>query len=214
MSKEIFLYSEDKKYKCAVELADSLDKFNCPDHSVMILFEERDNGTYIIAQARDKRLETEKDTIIDDLQMHNADFMIELADAKNKIADLEAKLAGSKENCFDLQQRLADKEEQCRECKHLNKKIELNIKNKLLIENEQLKQQLAEKDDTLETHKRVIQRMNRNCDTTMCRNKISFAVAELEKLKEEFNGVFSISIQQAMLDNYIDNQIEQLKEMK
>lgn len=103
MGKEIFLYSEDKKYKCAVELADSLDKFNCPDHSVMILFEERDNGTYIIAQARDKRLETEKDTIIDDLQMHNADFMRELADAKNKIADLETKLVESETKCYTLE---------------------------------------------------------------------------------------------------------------
>lgn len=68
MSREIFLYSKDKKYKCAVELADSCDHFGCPDNSVMILFEERKDGTYIIAQARDKRLETEKDRIIADLE--------------------------------------------------------------------------------------------------------------------------------------------------
>lgn len=32
----------------------------------------------------------------------------------------------------------------CRECKHLNKKIELNIKNKLMLENNKLEQELAE----------------------------------------------------------------------
>lgn len=46
MSKEIFLYSEDKKYKCCFELTDSLDKFKCPDHSVMILFEERKDANW------------------------------------------------------------------------------------------------------------------------------------------------------------------------
>lgn len=83
MSKEIFLYSKNKKYKCAVELADSCDHFGCPDNSVMILFEERKDGTYIIAQARDKRLETEKDRIIADLEK-------ELAGIKAKFAQNKA----------------------------------------------------------------------------------------------------------------------------
>jgi len=52
--------------------------------------------------------------------------------AKRRIADLEAKFAES--------------EKQCRECRHLNKKIELNIKNKLMAENGELQKQLAEKD--------------------------------------------------------------------
>ena len=68
MSKEIYLYSEDKKYKCAVELADTCDKFGCPDHSIIILTEERPDGTYVIAQAKDRILETEKDKQIADLQ--------------------------------------------------------------------------------------------------------------------------------------------------
>ena len=74
MSKEIILYSEDKKHKCAVELADSLDRFECPDHSVIVLFEERENGIYVIAQARDEKLETEKDQRIAELkeQLKNA----------------------------------------------------------------------------------------------------------------------------------------------
>ena len=68
MSKEIYLYSEDKKYKCAVELADTFDRFGCPDHSMIILTEERPDGTYVIAQAKDRILETEKDKQIADLQ--------------------------------------------------------------------------------------------------------------------------------------------------
>lgn len=49
-----------------------------------------------------------------------------IKDQSKKIADLETKLAECKK--------------QCQECKHLNKKIELNIKNKLINENQQLKQ--------------------------------------------------------------------------
>jgi uncharacterized coiled-coil protein SlyX len=88
VSKEIFLYSEDKKYKCGVELADSLDNFGCPDHSVMVLFEERENGVYIIAQAKDKSLKIEKN---------------------KQIADLEAKLAEKEHSIEMLNQHLTDK---------------------------------------------------------------------------------------------------------
>ena len=57
---------------------------------------------------------------------------------KQQIADLEAKLAESKE--------------QCRECKHLNKKIELNIKNKLMAEIQELYKQLAETDKLMQEY--------------------------------------------------------------
>lgn len=68
MSKEIFLYSEDNKYKCGIELAESTDRFGFPDHSIIVLFEEREDGTYIIAEARDMLLETQKDQQIAELQ--------------------------------------------------------------------------------------------------------------------------------------------------
>ena len=42
----------------------------------------------------------------------------------------------------DLEVKLTESKKQCQKCKHLNKKIELNIKNKLINENQQLKQQL------------------------------------------------------------------------
>lgn len=73
MSKKIDLYSEDKKHRCAVELADSCDRFNCPDHSMLVLFEERENGTYVIAQAQDHLLETEKDQQIAELKQQLAE---------------------------------------------------------------------------------------------------------------------------------------------
>lgn len=79
MSKEIYLYSKDKKYRCAIELADACDRFGCPDHSMLILTEERPNGTYVIAQAKDKILETEKDKQIAELKQQleekNADII-------------------------------------------------------------------------------------------------------------------------------------------
>lgn len=44
----------------------------------------------------------------------------------------------------DLEDKLAESKKQCQECKHLNKKIELNIKNKLMNEIDQLEQQLVD----------------------------------------------------------------------
>lgn len=47
----------------------------------------------------------------------------------------------------DLEKENEQLKKQCQECKHLNKKTELNIKNKLMNEIAQLKQQLAESDE-------------------------------------------------------------------
>jgi hypothetical protein len=121
-----------------------------------------------------------------------ADLKKQLADVKNycnyymkRSNDLVLKLAESEENCFDLQQRLADKEEQCRECKHLNKKIELNIKNKLLIENEQFKQQLAEKEMRIKKLNLEAQRYYEDayCNNFQIKTKTDFAIEQLEKTK-------------------------------
>lgn len=109
MSKEIFLYSDDKKYKCVVELSDSLDQFKCPDHSVLILFEERENGTYIIAQSRDKRLETEKDQQIANLE-------IKLAESEDRFQahkQNDTQIIQEQTDLIDkLKQQLAEKDEQ------------------------------------------------------------------------------------------------------
>ena len=121
MSKEICLYSDDKKYKCVVELSDSLDQFKCPDHSVLILFEERENGTYIIAQSRDKRLETEKDQQIANLEVKLAEKEQQVEKWKQfyniAIEDFnEMQEANNK-----LKQQLAEKE---REIKYLEKEVD------------------------------------------------------------------------------------------
>ena len=58
--------------------------------------------------------------------------------------DKEADWLKGNRNYDQLKKQLAESEKQCQECKHLNKKIELNIKNKLINENQQLEQQLKE----------------------------------------------------------------------
>lgn len=57
----------------------------------------------------------------------------------------------------NLEAKLAEKKKQCQDCKHLNKKIELNIKNKLMAEIEQLKQQLAEQP------KQIVEKIKEYC---------------------------------------------------
>ena len=135
MSKEIFLYSEDKKYKCAFELSDTLDKNQIPDHSVMILFEEREDGNYVIAEARDKILVTEKDTLIASLELEKSDLVREKA-------DLEAKLAKSEKINEYFRDRL---EKADKEIKEMYKKY-----NELVKDYNNLKQQLAEKEEYIE----------------------------------------------------------------
>ena len=61
------------------------------------------------------------------------------------------KLLNQQDKCIkELEAKLTESKKQCQKCKHLNKKIELNIKNKLINENQQLKQQLATAEKALE----------------------------------------------------------------
>ena len=64
--------------------------------------------------------------------------------------DKEADWLKGNRNYDQLKQQLAESENQCRECKHLNKKIELNIKNKLMAENRELQKQLTKKEKEIE----------------------------------------------------------------
>lgn len=203
MSKGIFLYSEDKKYKCAFELSDSVDQFKCPDHSVMILFEERENGTYVIAQARDKILETEKD---------------------KKITDLEAKLAESEQENKDLEddhnKLIEQYNKQYNElCKEIN--VHSSARERLVKKVKELKQQLAEKEKEVQrTHNYYQAVRNRE---TIQESKLDFAIAELEKVRKEFETKLTgCKWEDKMLvgkfcnttNEILDNKIEELKEMK
>ena len=111
------------------------------------------------------------------------------------IADLEAKLAESEHR----NEQLVDA---------LNGEVFINYK--VPMENAKLKQQLVEKDDTLETHKRVIQQMNRNCDTTMCRNKIDYAVKQLEKVKKLLEDCYVYDVEEGYLELIYKNDIDMI----
>ena len=128
------------------------------------------------------------------VKISNGDFIKVLEYAKKQIADLEAKLSES--------------EKQCQQCKHLNKKIELNIKNKLMSElaekdktittliedsktsKELLKKQLADKEQENERLKKEICKyeitlMDKNSQLKkQQQDKISFTIEQLEKAKE------------------------------
>ena len=92
----------------------------------------------------------------------------------------------------------------------------------------QLKQQLVEKDKEINIKNNKLAELKK--ELTICKDKLrrktqsnrdlqhrvhnvntQLAIQELEKLKEEFNGFFSIPIQQEMFNKYIDKQIKELK---
>ena len=93
----------------------------------------------------------------------------------------------------------------------------VDILNQQDKENQQLKQQLAEKDKEYQSFKKIADEnvnylKNRILEETRSLNqdKISFAVEQLEKVKEfvnEIYGEYSASI----TTNFIDNQINELK---
>ena len=94
----------------------------------------------------------------------NEEVFEELRTELRQFADLETKLEESKkaivkltttcdewaDKYLELEAKSTESEKQCRECKHLNTKIELNIKNKLMAENCELQKQLAEKEKEIE----------------------------------------------------------------
>lgn len=124
----------------------------------------------------------------------------------------------------DLEAKLEESENQCRECKHLNKKIELNIKNKLMAENCELQKQLAEKEKELSEYVKIVDDLHKQlsdkcdfCDKTKDQDKISFAIDKLEKVKENaWQSATDISclLDYTELAKIIDNQINVLRNNK
>ena len=146
----------------------------------------------------------------------------------NKISDLEAKLAESEEQ---LKEELVEKkclERALSACNRQNDEFAEMIK-KLVSEKEELKQQLAEKDKELAYMTEQAKKFNNEaqkyfedayCNDFHKRDKISFAVEQLEKVKKDIDCYMAIregdlpyDIECLLLDfaDKIDNQIKQLK---
>ena len=141
-----------------------------------------------------------------------------------------------------MKDQLAESENQCRECKHLNKKIELNIKNKLMAENCELQKQLAENEKEISEYIKIVDDLHKQlsdkcdfCDKTKDQDKISFALEQIQELKkftekeikecnkllqeelEDDYYIQSVGARQSMCYEFkreIDNQIKQLNEGK
>jgi chromosome segregation ATPase len=159
------------------------------------------------------------------LLVNKKDLMNELG-ANKQIADLEAKLAESEE---EKQEYLIKYKHWRTECAKLEEQLN-NSEQKCLIcskdqENEQLKQQLAEKEKEIEKNETTISALRNSVYIDMLniemlelrelnrnQDKISFAVEQLEKVKEwvkkRFEEISCIYEEDAT--EYIDNQIKQL----
>ena len=127
----------------------------------------------------------------------------------------------NKEVCelFDDETVLNRLNEQDFELKKLNQE---NIN--LIEENQQLKQQLAEKDKEIEYYKKQVKKFNNEaqkyfedayCNDFHNQDKISFCIEQLEKVKEHNdNLVCDDEDYSNYITAFIDNQIKQLKEGK
>ena len=136
----------------------------------------------------------------------------------NKISDLEAKLAESEEQ---LKYELVEKkglERALSACNRQNDEFAEMIK-KLVREKEELKEQLAEKEKELANITEQAKKFNNEaqkyfedayCNDFHKRDKISFAVEQLEEVKEFVNDLYG-EYSASVTTNFIDNQIKQLK---
>lgn len=235
MSKEIYLYSKDKKYKCAVELSDILDYLGCPDHSMIILTEKRPNGTYVIAQARDRLLETEKDQQIVDLQhqLEVAEKALELAMEEKEryvnLCDRQIKDTQNQSQYFmgieQVCKLLNQQDKRIKELEVLlnaDKKMETNsIKGfeKLKQENQQLKEQISLKMEELHIAYCGIEDVktkNGNLKAEIKQLKQSqkqLAIEGLKKLRQNFSycPYSDDKVYEDKVCEIIDDQIKELK---
>ena len=134
-----------------------------------------------------------------------------------KISDLETKLAESEKKAYS---RGHSQRDIANEIKLNALREDVANKEKRIVE---LKQQLAEKDKEISEYIKIVDDLHKQlsdkcdfCDKTKDQDKISFAIAELEKVKSVINT--SVRDDHIIWDfdikAHIDNQIKQLKEMK
>ena len=111
---------------------------------------------------------------------------------------------------FDIQKQLAESENQCRECKHLNKKIELNIKNKLMAENCELQKQLAEKERQLEKQALFHRKSIKELQNQKAIEQLEQIINLFEPYENEEKDTILCANNGISFLEYIDNQIEEL----
>ena len=122
-----------------------------------------------------------------------------------------------------LKKQLADKEQENEHLKEEICKYEITLMDK----NSQLKQQLDEKEKELSEYVKIVDDLHKQlsdkcdfCDKTKDQDKISFAVEQLEKVKNymitDEKDMFGANylMNSIYVLEFIDNQIKQLKEMK
>ena len=146
----------------------------------------------------------------------------------NKITDLETKLA----ECESELEKQKEKYDKLYGCYKKTSSEDLQDKYSLAEENEQLKKQLTEKEEEYQSFKKIADEnvnylKNRILEETKNYNqdKISFAIEQLEKVKEEMdlrprgvskgwkNKEYDTLVEEDVYE-VIDNQIKQLKEGK
>lgn len=180
------------------------------------------------------------------LKKHIYELEQELESTHKIVAKQSADITVYEEIVDDLESKLAKKEEQLRESREwflecdkerLSEETKKNIAftnyKETLKENEQLKQQLAEKEREIEKYKELctISKLEDLQVENMLlkgknQDKISFCIEQLEKVKNKFNGKrpiddlanevgLELGYTATQIQKYIDNQIEELKkEMK
>ena len=140
------------------------------------------------------------------------------------IADLEAKLAESEENNKLLEMQLQDMERS----KLSWENQYFTLYNTLKNYREVIEKQLAEKDEEIKqlNNRILISQLQApkeqilNILGSQCiqynpdQDKISFALEQLEKVKENILSNITFGIESVGIMNSIDNQIKQLKEME
>lgn len=166
----------------------------------------------------------EHKTVIEKQQKRIAELEQELA----KYKDLQDRLGLENADEFEwfvMLDLLTDNEKNMhildlhRELAELKEKDNYHLRYELAGADEtiaNLKQQLVEKEKELAYMTKQAKKFNNEAqkyyEDAYCNSfQNQKAIAELERLKEEFNGAFSFSTQQEMFDKYIDQQIAELK---
>lgn len=130
----------------------------------------------------------------------------QLVEKQNKIDEMSKEFVQAVHAVYDWRVLCAEKDKEIETMKKdSDKNIDYLVEFASLIENEKdCNRMLKALDRVKSGNKYIIDKANQS--------KTEFAIQELEKLKEEFNGFFSIPIQQEMFNKYIDKQIKELKD--